>query len=355
MWRIDNLELKRYLDEIVSCDAFELHKSELNNGKQDFYIPYMMNDALECYLILKNGTMTGVYDSESDAGVTAELLDTERGPAAIFRQGEASVFTIWYEESYCEQQCYRYDQIGHFWVQGEEHWRRLVYIIGTIHDKFSYMGEDVCNERELALMPLMEFAPFRYFSPIHEPLDPYYEESVEGLACMRELAEETGDREFLHLMKLYELLPFKTWMVRRMVNAMQSPKRNRLYQVIFEKIGEAASGYPERIYTDGLHETIRQTRAEVQEQLCSQGFRGNYPLFHRENIQILAMEEHPFTILESEHYGFKIQYMVSEVDAKTPNRSCEEKGGFLLNAGFFKKKGNHGWIAKTVEDRMKLF
>lgn len=343
MWHIDNLELKRYLDEIVSCDAFELHKSELSNGKQDFYIPYMMNDALECYLILKNGTMTGVYDSESDAEVTVELLDTERGSAAIFRQGEASVFTIWFEESYCEQQCYRYDQIGHFWVPGEEHWRRLVYIIGTIHDKFSYMGEDVCTEKEQALMPLMEFAPFRYFTPLHESLDVYHEDSDEGFACMKVLAEEAGDKEFLRLMKLYDVFPFKAQMIRQMIKAMQSPKRNKLYQLIFQKIEEASSVYPERMYQDGLHETIKQTRAEVAEMLHSKDFEGKYPLFHKENLQVLVMEEHPFTIteLEYENYGFKIQYMVSETSK--PNAE------HLLNAGFFAGKGYRGWIAKELD------
>lgn len=341
MWRIDSVELKQYLDEIVSCDAFELHKTELADGKQEFYIPYMMNDALECYLILANGTMTGTYDTESDMEISVELLDTDQGPAAIFRQGDTSVFTLWYEESFCECRCYRYDQIGHFWAAGEEHWRRLVYIIGTICDKFRYMGETVCNEKEQELMALMEFAPFRYYSPIHESLDAYYDETEAGIACMKRLAEEAGDREFLRLIKLYEIIPFKTHTARYLANAMQKPKRNLLYQLIYEKVAEAASEYPEREYPDGLHERIKAARNEVQERMCSEGFAGTYPLFHKKNLQVLAMEEHPFTILESEHYGFKIQYMVSEVEGDGKE--------YPLNAGFFKKKGNRGWIRKDTE------
>lgn len=344
MWRIDHMELERYLNEIVECDAFELHKSELNNGKWDYYIPYMMNDALECYLILKNGRMTGVYDAENKEEISVELLDTDQGPAAFFRQGESSVFTIWYEESCCEQKCYRYDQIGHFWVQGEEHWRRLAYIIGMIYDKFSYMGETVCTEKEQDLMLLMEFAPFRYFTPIHESLDAYYEDSGDGFACMKALAEEADDKEFLRLMKLYEVSPFKAQMVRQMIKAMQNPKRNKLYQLIFQKVEEASSVYPERMYQDGLHEVIKQTRTEVTEKLCSKGFEGTYPLFYKENLQVLVMEEHPFTIteLEYENYGFKIQYMVSQTAEPNPDH--------LLNAGFFEGKGNRGWIAKNMDE-----
>ena len=338
---MEKLELKQYLDEIVSCEAFELHKTELDNGKQEFYIPYMMNDALECYLILTNATMTGTYDSKGDAEITVELLDTDQGSAAIFRQGDTSVFTIWYEESFCEQKCYRYDQIGHFWVPGEEHWRRLVYIIGTICDKFRYMGETVCNKKELALMPLMEFAPFRYYSPIHESLDSYYEETKDGLDCMRMLAEEVGDRAFLRLLKLYELTPFKPQIARLIANAMQSPKRIKLYQLIFKKVEEASSVYPEREYSDGLHEKIKNMRIGIQERMFSEGYIGTYPLFYKGNRQILAMEEHPFTILESEHYGFKIQYMVSE--------SGENTKEYSLNAGFFRGKGNRGWIEKDTD------
>ncbi len=337
METITRAELQAYIEEIIACEAFEFHRSKDSSGVQSFYIPYMMNDALECYLMLADGHMTGEYRPEIEAAVTADFMDTDAGPAIIFRQGTENVFTVWYQSCFRVLECYRYDQIGHFWVKGEEHWRRLVYIVGTIYDKFNYMGDSVCNEKEQALMPLMEFAPFRYFSPIHDSLDSYYEESEAGFACMKALAEEANDGAFLRLMKLYELSPFKTWMAKLLANAMQSPKRNRLYQLIFEKIREAASEYPERTYPDGLHKKIKNMRGEVQEQLLSDGFTGTYPLFHKENIQILAMEEHPFTILESEHYGFKIQYMVSEVKKR-------DRSGHLLNAGFFKKKGNRGWI-----------
>ena len=61
---------------------------------------------------------------------------------------------------------------------------------------------------------------------------------------------------------------------------------------------------------------------------------------YKGNRQVLVMEEHPFTIseLEYENYGFKIQYMISEVD--------DVKNEYLLNAGFFAGKGRRGWIEK---------
>ena len=49
------------LAEIFQFHVFELHLGEDRGRKADFYIPYMMNDALECYLVLRDAWMTGDY------------------------------------------------------------------------------------------------------------------------------------------------------------------------------------------------------------------------------------------------------------------------------------------------------
>ena len=79
------------------------------------------------------------------------------------------------------------------------------------------------------------------------------------------------------------------------------------------------------------------------------GFSGQYPLFKKVNgkrrMEVLAMEEHPFTVLESEQFRFKIQFMVSETNA-AHGADCQTAAA--LNAGFFRKRGNRGWIAKDI-------
>lgn len=47
--------------------------------------------------------------------------------------------------------------------------------------------------------------------------------------------------------------------------------------------------------------------------------------------------EHPFTIMEWEHYKFRVQFMVSQ--CKTPEENKR-------NSGFFKDPGRKGWIVK---------
>ena len=57
----------------------------------------------------------------------------------------------------------------------------------------------------------------------------------------------------------------------------------------------------------------------------------------KENIQVLVMEEHPFTIMEWDHYKFKLQFMVSKCEAPIVNRR---------NSGFFRGPKRKGWIVK---------
>ena len=89
--------------------------------------------------------------------------------------------------------------------------------------------------------------------------------------------------------------------------------------------------YPERDYGAKRNCHIAAARKQVSETLLKQGYLGEYPLFQKDNHQILAMEEHPFTLLESKDFHFRIQLMESYTPKTTRG----------LNAGFFEKKGNH--------------
>ena len=70
--------------------------------------------------------------------------------------------------------------------------------------------------------------------------------------------------------------------------------------------------------------------------LLDEGFTGEYPLFRRPGMEVLAAEEHPFTILDAEDYRFRIRFMVSEYPV-----SHEPPG---VCPGFFRKRGYQGYI-----------
>ena len=52
-------DLQKCIDELLDCNAFELQLHTDESGRTDCYIPYMMNDALECYFVLKDCKITG--------------------------------------------------------------------------------------------------------------------------------------------------------------------------------------------------------------------------------------------------------------------------------------------------------
>ena len=51
--------LQKCIDELLDCDAFELQLHMDENGQLNGYIPYMMNDALECFFVLTDCKLTG--------------------------------------------------------------------------------------------------------------------------------------------------------------------------------------------------------------------------------------------------------------------------------------------------------
>ena len=113
-------------------------------------------------------------------------------------------------------------------------------------------------------------------------------------------------------------------------HAMNAPGRISLYELLFARVEQAAAVYPSRSYDAAGNLQITEARSRLTRELTAQGYTGTYPLFQNKNRQILAMEEHPFTILEASDFNFRIQLMESETAS----------GDTRLNAGFFRKKGN---------------
>ena len=325
------------LAEIFEHQVFELYSRHEAHGEENFYIPYMMNDALECCLKFQNCSMTGRYLPEYPGEVSGELIREGNRNAVVVRQGE-QVFTLWFEHLQLITNGYSYHQIGHFWVKGQEQWRQLVYMAGTIYDKYEYLGAGMLNPLEKELTALMEFAPFRFWSPIRESLEGSYEDTPRGMEYMKKLALEAGDRSFARLLCLYEKLS-GSWTAKFVSARMNVPKREKLYRLIRQKIEEASSQYPARDYGETMNENICQRRKAVERFLKSRGFQGEYPFFWKKEIQILAAEEHPFTMLEEESFHFRIQFMVST--GKLP------EGG--VNSGFFKGRHREGRIEKSLD------
>lgn len=326
-------EIKSMLEELVLSQAFEIQKRPDMDDQYD--VPYMLNDALECYLVFTEATMQGNYIDELEEELAIEFVETSVRKCLIIRQGNKNTCTLWFGNAYKELSLYRFHEIGHFWEKEAEQWRRLVYMIGTMEDKYLFMGEEVCNEQELRLIPLMQFAPFYRYYPAKICIPEEYVVTEEGCRCMLELAELSGDWMYQSVIRLYMRFPcqFLEDILHRMLMYIG---RGKLYDLIFDRTVEAAGAYPERDYGEVNNRIRERERQRLKELFEQSGYQGNYPDFYQGKRHIQVTEEHPFTRMESFERGFGFQLMVSE----------QPKGLCGKNRGFFKGRGLHGWISK---------
>lgn len=316
------------LAEIFRQQVFELYEHR-ENDTVEYRVPYMMNDALECFLILKHAKMTGEFLRGEN--VSACIAREGNVYILVVRQGEKNTFTIWFTELQEELHCYQYHRIGHFWVEDGEPWRRLMYIVGTIHDKYDYLGENACNEAERELMHLAEFAPLMRWSPVRESVRDWYPITEAGIRVMHNMAVRSGDQLFRQLLELYARFPIP-FLEQYLGKLLNRPKREKLYEYIRKEIEKASSVYPERVYGSELDGRIRRERKYADRKLKAAGLKGEYPFYFSDRLSVLAVEEHPFTLMDSEDFDFRIQYMVSYGRKK---KGCV----YGQNYGFFRNRG----------------
>ena len=327
------------------AETFEYQVFELCKGKmeKEYYVPYMMNDAVECYLILKNCRVVGEFLLEESLETSASLAVNDKGYVLSIRQGSENALTLYFDDMEESIHCYQYHQIGHFWVKGQEQWRQLVYMLGTVYDKYEYLGDAVLNQKEKELLGVIEFAPFREWSPIKESLEGRYPATYEGIDRMMALAREAGDISFVRLLRIYYKHPsmrVEYFLSRRLL----SHKREKLYVLIWHKLKAASEAYDERDYGSSQNEDIKTKRRVIDSRLQSEGYSGKYPEYRKGDVQIIVTEEHPFTIMESEEFVFRTQFMVSKCIKSV-------KGG--RNSGFFTGWGRQGKVEDTLEASLR--
>ena len=305
--------LEQQLEELFSLDAYEM---VLNRSKSVLYIPYMMNDALEDYFILENVQVIGTFSNKLTCDTSFEIHmagSKEEKHALVFQQPDQEALVIFFTQCLEVQEFYQFHRIGHFWVKGQEHWRRLVYIAGTLYAKGKFLGLDSCNEHEEDLLLLMEFAPFRHWSPVHESLDGDYPDTQVGIEYMKKAALAAGDKSYYRLVSLYAKFPL--WFIEKaLIKKMLSPRREKLYQYLNKKAELASLAYQTRRYGENLEQEMEKARTQFTEKLLSDGYSGAYPNFQKGSAALIAMEEHIFTIedLEYENFCFSITGMVTD-------------------------------------------
>ena len=333
--------LKNYLDTLLEWDALEIQ----TEGDR-LLIPYVMNDAVECYLQLNGCKIQGQWSGEKEF-TGFRLVESDERTGLILEQADETLVTVWFEEARLVTHCYQYHRIGHKWRKkpGQEQWRRLVNLLCVLHDKYSFLGDAATNEQEKALLPLIEFGPLTTLSPIDDPIEEWYPETAEGLAAMESLARQAGDETYRAVVEGYRKAKGKKRERQKaaLAELLQEKEHGGIYELLCRKLEASSLIWEPRDYGTLQNRKNEQLRRAEAGKWAALGYEGTYPFFRRcesredkkqpepwaamnqnksgskERAEagtkesepvfpacIELVEEQPFTVLEAEDYEFKV-------------------------------------------------
>ena len=295
------------LAELLEQDQFELLLSKNRikdmHRKQDISLVYLMNDAVESFLVFHNATITGQYKSEYEGGLLAVLDKKEEEYVLVVHQGD-SVITLFFEDLLQQNNLYNYGDLGHFWVKGYEYLRVLEYRLAILRDKCDYLDESCSTpeERRLAslvecstpeerkLAALVEFPPLnyccypavpeKYIVPRQNPWQP----SDEAIDLMIEIAKEAGDKLFVHILSYYKKDNSKL-MSRFIARMLHRKKHIKIVRILTKKLQKAASIYPVRSF--GIEN-------DIQIQKCLEKAKQKKQELKEKGIKADIIREEPF-------------------------------------------------------------
>ena len=298
------------LAELLGEDQFELVAVN-EKDSQDIYVRngeirlvYLMNDAVESFLVFGNARMTGVYKPDYEGEILADLSRQGREYILVVHQDD-SVVTLFFETLTLEKHLYDYSQIGHFWVEGYEYLRQLEYRLAILRDKYDYIGGDSCNALEEKLSALVEFPPLNYccYPAVPEkyivPRENPWVPSQKAISVMKEIAEQADDDSFIRWLEIYRRFPFK-WMARKLAGMLHCTKHIKVTECLSRKLKEASAGYGDRSFgkeADKQLEALMKKAKERQAELKARG------------IESEVLREEPFTTAR-DSLGFKVYLMI---------------------------------------------
>lgn len=316
---IDNEKLTEEKIAQLLADLEEHGNYEIQMDGSMCYVCYMMNDAVEDYLILTDCQVIGRIPKKTEKLIGISLVTGETRPGLRVRETEEEFCTIWFTDALRHLQCYDQSRILHHWVTHEEHFRRLVYMIATMHDKIRFHPDAaITSIPEANLAMLMEFRPFYYWSPIDLPLDPFYHEEEEGVQAAKELVREAGEE---HLIPLINRYASETGPALRVRLARKLMKSEKIYRLLKKKVEEACSIYPARSYGEEEDRKIEAQKKRAAQRLTDAGWQGAYPIFQKGNFVTEIFEEHPFTVLDDDDLKFSLCYMLEEYKKRRVKRT----------------------------------
>lgn len=292
------------LEELLEQDQFELLPAK--EGDTERRLVYLMNDAVESFLVFRGAALTGHYLEDYEGALTWSMSRDATRYVLVVRQGDNAV-TLLFENLDLEVHLYNYGEIAHFWVPGYEYLRQLEYRIAILRDKCEYLGPEYCTPEERRLAHLAYFPPLnyccypavpaKYIVPIPDPWNP----SEEALNVMEELARECGNKKLGWRLKFYRRHPWPL-LAKRIAAMLHRTECEDVVDLLSRRLREAVQDYPRRSFgkaTDNAIKRLEQQAEERRQELAAQGIRAE------------VLREEPFTIAQ-DNLEFHVYLMIWE-------------------------------------------
>ena len=114
----DNFEKLNLLLEQEQCEFVDIPDSFTGQTESgELRLIYLMNDAVESFLVFHQVKITGSYQSDYEGELDASLQKDGDGYVLSVWQGEC-VVTLFFKRLELEVHLYEYSGIGHFWMKG---------------------------------------------------------------------------------------------------------------------------------------------------------------------------------------------------------------------------------------------
>ena len=99
------------LEELLEQDQFELLPAK--EGDTERRLVYLMNDAVESFLVFRGAALTGHYLEDYEGALTWSMSRDAARYVLVVRQGDNAV-TLLFENLDLEVHLYNYGEIAHF-------------------------------------------------------------------------------------------------------------------------------------------------------------------------------------------------------------------------------------------------
>lgn len=305
------------LNLLISQGQFELLLPEADT-QGDIRLVYLMNDAVESFLVFHQAKLTGTYKTDFQGEMQASLDQRGEQYVLVIHQDDA-VCTLFFRELTLETHLFNYGRTGHFWVEGYEYLRQLEYRIAILRDKREYLGEEFCSEEERRLSYLAEFPPLNFccYPSVPDkylvPSYPWWQVSEEALKEMQALAGEAGDESLKRWLALYKRFPRKI-IAKQIASLLHRTRHAGVVDLIDQKLTRAAAAYEDRVFEEAEEIRIRKIRMRAELRRKE---------LERSGKHVEVLKEEPFLYAE-DSVEYKIYLMVWKTAGKNRQVDVEK-------------------------------